>query len=101
MNKVIEFSDDFKVEVEVNEDEVFEISSGVIVENSIDKISELITRTVSPVYDAYKKIEEKCIVDSTKITVGVKFGASGNVFVAKSSAEANISVEINIRPKNE
>lgn len=101
MNKVIELSDGLEVEVEINEDEIFEISNGSTVDSSINKVSELLTKAISPVSDAYRALQENNIIESTKVTVGVKFGASGNVFVAKSSAEANITVEMVIRSKND
>ncbi|PML08711.1 hypothetical protein BCT86_07995 [Vibrio breoganii] len=101
MNKVIELSDGLEVEVEINEDEVFEISNGSTVDSSINKVSELLTKAISPVSDAYRALQDNNTIESTKVTVGVKFGASGNVFVAKSSAEANITVEMVIRPKND
>ncbi|CAH6865662.1 conserved hypothetical protein [Vibrio chagasii] len=101
MNKILELSDGFNVEVEINEDEVFEISNGSVTDSSIDKVTDLLTKAVSPVTDAYKALQDKNTIESTKVTVGVKFGASGNVFVAKSSAEANITVEMVIRPKND
>ena len=101
MNKVIELSGGLEVEVEISEDEVFEISNNSAVDSSINKMSELLTKAISPVSDAYKALQDNNTIESTKVTVGVKFGASGNVFVAKSSAEANITVEMVIRPKND
>lgn len=101
MNKIIKMSDGLEVEVEINEDEVYEISSNSTIDSSITKVSELLTKVISPVSDAYRALQEKNTIESTKVTVGVKFGASGNVFVAKSSAEANITVEMIIRPTND
>lgn len=101
MNKVIKMSNGLEVEVEISDDEVSEISSGSTVESSINKVSELLTKAISPVSDAYRVLQERNTIESSKVTVGVKFGASGNVFVAKSSAEASITVEMIIRPKND
>ncbi|WP_059018956.1 CU044_2847 family protein [Vibrio coralliirubri] len=101
MSKIIKVSDALEVEVELREGEISEISSHENMNSSLDQINILLTEVTRPVTDAFQTLSEKVYVESTKVTVGVKFGASGNIFVAKSSAEANISVEMTIRPKND
>lgn len=101
MNKVIKVSDGLEVEVELRDGDVSEISSYDNLNSSLDQINILLSEVTKPVIDAFQTLSEKAHIESTKVTVGVKFGASGNIFVAKSSAEANISVEMTIRPKND
>ncbi|PSU20666.1 hypothetical protein CTM97_12195 [Photobacterium phosphoreum] len=99
MNKVITLSDGVEVEVELQDGNLLEISNCNTVDSSITKITDLLTKVVEPVSDAYNSISEKVDIESVKVTVGVKFGVSGNVFVAKSSADASINVELTFKAK--
>ncbi|WP_300179152.1 CU044_2847 family protein [uncultured Aliivibrio sp.] len=99
MNQVIKLNDGIEVEIELNDNDVMEISHNSTIDSSIDKIEHLLNRVIEPINNAYLNLKDNITIESAKVNVGIKFGASGNVFVAKSSAEANISVELTIKAK--
>ncbi|EGQ8323350.1 hypothetical protein FFU48_12580 [Vibrio cholerae] len=99
MNKIITMSDGLEVEVEVREGELLEISSASVVDASLDKLKELLSKVITPVNDAYQTVSQTVALESAKVSVGVKFGVSGNVFVAKSSADASINIEMTFKAK--
>lgn len=99
MNKIIELSDGVEVEIDVNENDIMEISNGSPIESSMEKVEELLSSVITPINNAFSTFNEKIDIESAKVTVGVKFGATGNVFIAKSSVEANLSIELTIKAK--
>lgn len=98
MIKVIRLNDGVEVEVEVDENEAQEISADGSVDSSIDKIHSLLAKVMQPISNTYKELSRDVNIESTKVTVGVKIGVEGNFILAKSSAGANIQVEMTLRP---
>lgn len=98
MIKIIKLNDDIEVEVEVNDDQAHEISDDGVVDASIDKIQSLLTKVMRPVSNTYKELDKDVCMDSVKVSIGVKIGIEGNFFLAKSTAGANIQVEMTMRP---
>ena len=98
MDQVIKLGDGIEVEVAVIDGELVEISNGSQMDSSIEQVNSLLNQVITPVTNAFDSMKNNVEVESAKIVVGVKFGASGNVFIAKGTAEANITVEMMIRP---
>ena len=98
MTKIIKLNDDINVEVEVDERQAQEISDYSDVDMSIDKIDSLLTKIMKPISNTYKELNKDMSIDSAKVTVGVKIGVEGNFILAKSSASANIQVEMTLKP---
>jgi hypothetical protein len=101
LNKIITLNDGIQVEVEINENEAFEISDTDFVDSSIDKIQLLLHKVCTPISATFNELEKSINVESTKVTIGVKVGVEGNFFIAKSTGEANIQVELTIGKNNE
>jgi hypothetical protein len=97
MTKIIKLNDDINVEVEVDERQAQEISDYSDVNTSIDKIDSLLTKIMKPISKTYKELNKDMSIDSAKVTVGVKIGVEGNFILAKSSASANIQVEMTLK----
>ena len=100
MNKIITLDDGIQVEVEVDESQAMEISDHDLVNSSIDKLKTLMNKIGEPIADSIVELGQNINIESTKITVGVKVGVEGNFFVAKSTGEANIQVEMTIGKLN-
>ena len=98
MTKIIKLNDDINVEVEVEETQAHEISDYTEIDVSIDKIDSLLTKIMKPISNTYKELNKDMSIDSAKVTVGVKIGIEGNFILAKSSASANIQVEMTLKP---
>lgn len=102
MATVIKLNDGLEVEVDVDVDEAQarEISYKQTVDSSIDKIETLLTKVMQPISNTYKELGKDMSIDSATVTIGVKIGVEGNFILAKSTAGANIQVEMTLRPTN-
>lgn len=101
MTKIIRLNDNIDVEVEIDDKQAYEISDNAHFNTSIDQIQVLLKKVMQPFSNTYKELSKDMNIDSTKISIGVKIGMEGNFILAKSSAEANIQVEMTLRPNNE
>ncbi len=101
MTKIIQLQDDVQVEIEINQDQAQEISDGREVESSIDKIQDLLKKVMQPISNTFKELNKDVSIESTKVSVGIKIGIEGNFILAKSSASANIQVEMTLKPIKE
>lgn len=97
MNRTIILKDGIEVEVELSGPE--EISYQDHVNSSISELGELLKKTISPVSNTLKELNKEVAISETKVTLGVKIGAEGNFFIAKSSLNANIQVEMLLKEK--
>lgn len=100
MTKIIKLNDGLEVEIEIDENQAYEISDNGVINSSIDQIQGLLKKVILPFSNTYKELNKDMCIESTKITIGVKIGLEGNFILAKSSAEANIQVEMSLRPNN-
>lgn len=101
MNKIITLNNGLQIEVDVSENEAMEISDNDFVDSSIDKIQSLLGKVCIPIAESINQLGGNLNVESTKVTIGVKVGVEGNFFVAKSTGEANIQVEMTLGKINE
>jgi hypothetical protein len=100
MEHIIKLQDGIEVEVELSESQVREISYNSEVNSSIDKIQDLLLKVVKPLSNTYQELNKEMEIKEAKITLGVKVGVEGNFILAKSSAGANIQVELTMSKKN-
>ncbi|MDP2851168.1 MAG: CU044_2847 family protein [Sulfuricurvum sp.] len=100
MTKIIKFTDGLDVEIEINENQAHEIADHSVINASIDQVQTFLKKVMQPFSNTYKELSKDMNIDSTKISIGVKVGIEGNFILAKSSAEANIQVEMTLRPIN-
>ncbi|MBM0417627.1 CU044_2847 family protein [Aeromonas veronii] len=100
MNKVIYSDDGIGFEVSVNEQDAYEISSqgGSI---SLDNLESLLKKITKPFTSVYEELNKDIEIESAKISIGIKVGVQGSFFIAKSTGEANIGLELTMRTKNE
>lgn len=98
MIKIIKLNDDLEIEVEVDQNQAHEISNNSVVDSSIDKIQPLLTKVMQPVGSTFKELYKNISIESAKVTIGIKIGVEGNFILAKSTAGANIQVEMTLRP---
>ncbi|GAC20968.1 CU044_2847 family protein [Paraglaciecola arctica] len=100
MDKIIKLSDGIQVEIEVSDEEAQLISNNTTVNSSINKVQSLIMAVCTPIGKTLKEISNDIDIESTKVTIGVKVGVEGNFILAKSSAGANIQVEMTLKKHN-
>lgn len=97
MSKIIKLKDGLEIEVEVDKNQAHEISDNKSVDSSIDKIQDFLTKLMRPICNTYRELDKDMSIESAKVSVGVKIGIEGNFILAKSTAGANIQVEITLR----
>lgn len=100
MIKVIKLNDGIEVEVDVQENQAREISDENVVDSSIDRIQSLLKKVLQPISETFNELDKDVCVDTVKVNIGVKIGVEGNFILAKSTAGANIQVEMTLRPTN-
>jgi hypothetical protein len=100
MKNTIILKDGVEVEVDVDSNYTSEISNGRVVDSSLSNIEPLLKSIISPINNVYNSIGDAVSIESVKVSVGIKINIEGGFILAKTSAEANITVEMNIRPKN-
>lgn len=100
--KILKLQDGFEIEVEINEDQAQEISSNSLnVDTSLEQLQILLTKVIKPISSTYKELSKDMNLESAKISIGVKIGIEGNFILAKSTAGANIQVELTMKAVNE
>ncbi|MEM1188434.1 MAG: CU044_2847 family protein [Pseudomonadota bacterium] len=97
MDTIIRLKDGIDVEVEVSGDDAIEISSDGSVEASLSDLQDLLNRVVAPIANTYRELDKDVSIESAKVSIGVKVGVEGNFILAKSSASANIQVDLNLK----
>jgi len=99
MTQIISLNDGIDVEVELDDNVAREISYKDSVDSSIERIHELLSKIVKPISNTYSELSQSTEIESTKVAIGIKVGVEGNFILAKSSAGANIQVEMILKPR--
>lgn len=105
--KLIELDDNMLVEVEANPGEAEAISGGAAqrVNASLDSIGPFLTRACRPIVAAWRDVAQELRrdmhIEQAEVELGLSFGGEGSIFLAKSSASANITVKLVLTAKAE
>lgn len=101
--KLIEFDDQIQVEVFASENEMRTISGGVTAKFSetIDQIEPVLMRACKPLANVWQELNKEMSVKEANVAIQLGFSASGNVFIAKGSANANLTVSLKMTPKTD
>lgn len=101
--KLIQLQDGLLVEAEVPEDQAEPISGRAVdkVNATLDQIEPLLVRACKPITAAWQHLAEEAYIDYAQIALGVSFTGEGNVYVAKATAGANLTVTLVIKPNPE
>lgn len=101
-SKLIRLHDGALVEVEITGQEAREISGGLAerVDSSFGEIGPLLEKVCRPVSDAWRKLNRNrnLAIDAAEIQFGLSFEGSGNLFVTKAKAGANLTVKLTLKP---
>lgn len=99
MNQVLTLEDGSRIEVEINEGEVLEISAMKLSNVNLDDMLDPLIKASASMTNALKKISEETALESAAIKLGIKLGIEGGFIIAKSSAEANFEITLNLKIK--
>jgi len=101
--KLIELDNGLLMEVEIPQSEIEMISGGSDmverVDKSINAVETLLIKSVQPIAQAYKALNQDMILEKAEVEIGIGFSAEGNIFVAKGKANANLKVKLVLSPK--
>ena len=101
-SKLIELDDGVWVEAEVPEDQAEPISGGAIsrVNATLDQIEPLLIKAYKPISATWRQLSDEANIDSAQIALGVNFTGEGNVYVAKATAGANLTITLVVKPNS-
>lgn len=101
--KLIELDDQIQVEVFVPENEMRTASGSVTarVNETMDQIEPVLMRACKPLANVWQELNKEMSVKEANVAIQLGFSASGNVFVAKGSVNANLTVSLKMTPKTD
>ena len=97
MKKIITLDNDLQFEVDVDDSQAQEISSYSRINKSLDQLSILSKKIVTPISQIFTQLQEEASVSDATVKIGIKVGVEGNFFIASSNAEASITLNIKMR----
>lgn len=99
--KLIELEDGTLVEVEIPGDQVQQISGGFAdkVNATFDKIHPLLVNTCRPIIAAWRELDNDMYIEEAEIELGLSFEGEGNIYVTRTTAGANLTVTLKLKPR--
>jgi hypothetical protein len=101
--KLIELEDGTLVEIEVPPDQAQQISGGFAerVGTTFDKLQPILVRTCRPIIAAWRELNQEMHIERAEVELGLSFEGEGNIYITKTSAGANLSVKLVLKPKED
>lgn len=101
--KLIELDDGVLMEIEVPKDQAVPISGGAVdrVNATLDEIGPLLIRACKPVNAAWQELSREIQIDSAQVALGVNFTGEGSLYIAKATAEANLTITLTFKTSSE
>jgi len=99
--RIIELKDGVRVEVELTEDQVQQLSGGITgkIGKKFENISPVLLNICEPIVGVIEQLNQEANVEQMEIQLGLSFEAEGNIYVTKMKTAANLNVNLIIKPK--
>ena len=100
--KLIELNDGILVEVEVSPDQARPIAGGAaekVLGATLERLTPMIVQVARPVVAAWEQLNQDMDVESADIELALNFESEGNLYLAKASAGANITIAFTLKPR--
>lgn len=100
--KLIELADGTLVEVEAEPGQAQQISGGVaekIMDASLDKITPILIRTCRPIIAAWEQLNQELDIDQAEVELALSFASEGNIYLAKATTGANLTIKLVLKPR--
>jgi len=68
-----------------------------ILSAKLDSVGDIVQTVSEKIASAIQKLEEQYRIPEIEIELGVAFGAEGNLFVTKSTLNANLKIKIKVQ----
>lgn len=100
--KLIELEDGTLVEVDIQGEQIQQISGGIAekVCSTFDSIRPLLVKTCRPIASAWEELNKEMNIEQAEVEIGVSFEGEGNLYVTKSKAGANLTITLTLKPKD-
>ena len=98
--KLIKLEDGTLIEVDVQEDEIQEISDSAAqrVSSTFDKIKPILTNACKPIADVWKELNKELYINTAEVEIGFSFEGEGNIYITKAKAASNLTVKLILSP---
>lgn len=100
--KLIKLEDNLLVEVELSEDpnrpkQIAKATQKV--NTTIDEIKPILLKAARPIVAVWAELNQELHIEQAEIELGLGFEAEGDLFVARGTANANLTVKLILKPK--
>ncbi len=98
--RLIALKDGTLIQVEVPEDQSVQIAGSLAqtVDASLDKIKPIVVKICEPIISAWEEIDKDMYIDAAEVELGLSFECEGNLYIAKSKANANLAITFKLKP---
>ncbi len=90
------------VEADIDEEQPRKIAGGMAkrVQGTLDKIRPILIGVCEPVSKAWEEMKDKNIaVEQAEVQLSLGFEGSGDIYVVKGKANANLTVKMTLKPR--
>lgn len=102
--KLIRLEDGTLIEVEVSPGEAQQIAGGSMakkVNSTFDKIKPTLINACRPITEVWQELNKDMHISQAEVEIGLSFAVEGDIYIAKSKADANLKVKLTLKPKEE
>jgi Trypsin-co-occurring domain 1 len=101
--KLIQLEDGTLVEVELPGEQIQQISGGMAdrVSATFNKVQPLLIKTCRPIAAAWAELSKEMNIEQAEVQIGLSFEGEGNLYITKSKANANLTIKLTLKPKDE
>ncbi len=99
--QLVEFQDGLLVEVDVQGDQVREVSGRFAqkVGATFEEVRPLIVKACRPIVSACQELNRDVEIDQAEVELGLSFEGEGNIYITKAKSTANLTVKLVLKPK--
>ena len=99
--RLIELEDGILIEVEAPPGQASQISGGAaekVLDATVAKITPTLIKVCKPLVEAWAVLSQEMDVEGADVELGFSFDIEGNLYLAKATTGANITVKLALRP---
>ena len=68
------------------------------INKTIEQIKPILTRVTAPIVAVWHELNKEMVIDSAEVELGFGIEASGNFFITQSTAKANLTIKLVLKP---
>lgn len=98
---LIRLTDGVLVEVESSPDEPTRIAGSLAnkVSTALDDITPVVARAAEVLVSAWKLVDTDVEAEGIEVALGLSFESEGNIYLAKATAGANLTITLKLKPR--